>query len=74
VEDAFMAPEDDDVVSYKDTCPDSGDIEDHASELDGREEKGREDSIKWIKREITKQVGAFSASASQIREGHAFYR
>jgi hypothetical protein len=62
VEDAFMAPEDDDVVSCKDTCPDSGDIEDQASELDGREEKGREDSIKWIKKEITKQVGAFSAS------------
>jgi hypothetical protein len=35
MEDAFTAPEDDDAVSYKDTCPDPMDIEDQASELDG---------------------------------------
>jgi hypothetical protein len=65
VEDAFAEPGDDDIVSLKDAGskdPDSKDMEDdqasQASDLlEGREEKGREDNIKWIKREITKQVG-----------------
>jgi hypothetical protein len=65
VEDAFAELGDDSIVSLKDTGskdPDSKDMEDdqasQASDLpEGREEKGREDNIKWIKREITRQVG-----------------
>lgn len=65
VEDAFAGPGDDDIVSIKDAGskdPDSKDMEDdqasQASDLpEGREEKGREDNIKWIKREITRKVG-----------------
>ncbi|KAG1859751.1 hypothetical protein F4604DRAFT_1930477 [Suillus subluteus] len=67
IEDAFAEPGDDDIVSLKDAGskdPDSRDMEDdqasQASDLpEGREEKGREDNIKWIKREIMKQVAKF---------------
>lgn len=62
VEDAFTELGDDDIVLLKDAGskdPDSKDMEDdQASDLpEGREEKGQKDNIKWIKREITRQVG-----------------
>ena len=61
VEDAFMDNEDDDVVFSKDLNSHLKDIEDQASDQqEGQEEKGWKDNIKWIKREITKQVGMFS--------------
>ncbi|KAG1853449.1 hypothetical protein DFJ58DRAFT_728198 [Suillus subalutaceus] len=73
VEGTFMDNEDDDVafskdVDSKDVSSNLKDMEDHASDQqEGREEKGREDNIKWIKREITKQVAMCGGKLGTVR-------